>query len=348
MIAAKFTRTKVGSMTLGERFRKIRSDRRISLSEVSRATKIRVKYLEAIEEGAYDRLPAEVYVKGFLKSYAGHLGVPEEAILKLYERERHIQKNLGRVGNDSVHPSAPVRFSVVPSPRVLAGTIGFLVAIGFFSYLYLELRSFVSEPRLVIEAPADGETVEGSEAVVSGKTDPRAEVRINGEETVVDENGTFVERITLTSGLNVISVSSMNRFGKTREREISVNASVPDTDVSAESGPFPDAPVDETIRLAVRVGADTVLSVTADGEVVWNGRASAGEERSFSASETIEVSADSGEAVTVRFGGGAEETLSAVTGAASVAFGPEGRIGPGEESPERETGREQDGSANTE
>jgi transcriptional regulator with XRE-family HTH domain len=70
-----FTKKKVNSLTLGEQLKKLRAEGRVSLHEVSRETKIPVKYLVMIEEGDYKNLPPDVYVKGFLRSYAEFLGV---------------------------------------------------------------------------------------------------------------------------------------------------------------------------------------------------------------------------------------------------------------------------------
>jgi len=55
-----------------------------------------VKYLEYLENGQYEKLPAEVYVRGFLRSYARYLNIDEQALVKLYERERNIQANLSQ------------------------------------------------------------------------------------------------------------------------------------------------------------------------------------------------------------------------------------------------------------
>lgn len=337
MIAAPFTRKKVVSMTLGERFRKIRSERRISLMEVSRATKIRVRYLEAIEEGEYDKLPAEVYVRGFLRSYASYLVVPEDAILRLYERERNIRKNLGHIAPFRSQPTSPVRFSFVPSSRTVAVAIGATVAIGFFAYLYLELRSFVSEPRLVIENPVDGATVDG-ETIVRGKTDPRAQVLINGEETIVDEEGAFAQRLTLTAGLNVISVSSTNRFGKERARTISVSVDLPDVPEADRSGTGSAISSGSGVTLSLRVLSGTALSVSTDGETVWSGELAEDGELPFEAEREIAVSADEGTDVLVRYGDGEEEPLSETDGPATVTFGPDGRApdGPLPKTSERE------------
>ena len=102
-----FTRKKVESLTLGEKLARLRTDMRLSLSEVSKAIKVQVKYLEFLERGQYDRLPADVYVRGYLRSYARYLNLDEKAMLRLYEQERNI--------NQAIHPEdqrAEKRFSM--------------------------------------------------------------------------------------------------------------------------------------------------------------------------------------------------------------------------------------------
>jgi cytoskeletal protein RodZ len=324
MITTDFTKKRVESLTLGEKLRKVRTDSRIGLPEVSRATGIRVKYLEAIETGTYGDLPPDVYVRGFLRGYAAFLGVPEPTVLKLYERERGIRDSIDGKASDSFRgpgSSGTVRSRHPVSVRDLAfGLIG-LIVIGSFLYLYLEFRSFVSEPRLTILAPADGDTVEETEAVVRGETDPRAVVRINDEEVVVDEHGSFSETLSLDSGLNVIGISSTNRFGKTRERSVSVNADLPER-IAAEAV-LSDPESALSVRVGIRMLDEASVSVEVDGRTVWNGELSAGEEREFSGRESVTVSADSGASVMVRSGDGSESPLSSDSGGATVSYGPD-------------------------
>lgn len=324
MALMDFTRKAVGSLTLGEKLKKIRSDHRISLAEVSRSTRIQVKYLEALEEGAYEKLPPEVYVRGFLRSYAGFLGVPEEAILKLYDRERSIQRNLGRVDQGRFQPKLPVNFSFVFSSRSLFGVAIALVTAGFFGYLYFEFHSFVSEPRLIILEPQDGMNVTDAEISVRGETDPRADVTINGERVSVDERGMFTEVLKLAPGLNTIDISSSNRFGKTRSRSLAVNATLPQEN-AGETPPLLETPV-ESVALSVRMVADTTLTVRSDGETVFSGALGEGEEKSFSARETITIAAEKGNVVLVRAGQAPEEPLSESEGAAEATFGKDGRL----------------------
>lgn len=48
------------------------------LGEVAAATKIPVRTLQLLEAGSWDDLPAEIFVRGFVKSYASYLGLPED------------------------------------------------------------------------------------------------------------------------------------------------------------------------------------------------------------------------------------------------------------------------------
>lgn len=323
MALLDFTRKPVGSLTLGEKLKKIRGDHRISLAEVSRSTRIQVKYLEAIESGSYEKLPPEVYVRGFLRSYAGFLGVPEEAILKLYDRERSIQRNLGRVDQARFQPKLPVNLPFAFSSRYVIVSAIVLVTVGFFGYLSFEFHSFVSEPRLVILEPQDGATVTEAELSVRGETDPRAEVTINGEGVVIDERGVFAEELKLAPGLNTISVSSSNRFGKTRLRTLSINADLPEEDAAM---PAPPAIPVEAVSVSIRMVATTTVTVRSDGETVFSGVLGAGEEKSFSARENLVVAADLGRAVLVRSGNFPEGPLSEADGPSEAAFGKEGRL----------------------
>lgn len=68
---------------LGDRLRDARQRQQLSLDDVEAATKIRKIYLIALEQEDYARLPALVYAKGFLRTYASFLGLDADAILEM-------------------------------------------------------------------------------------------------------------------------------------------------------------------------------------------------------------------------------------------------------------------------
>lgn len=68
---------------LGEFLREARLRRNLTLAEIERDTRINREYLEALENEQYEILPAPVYARGFLRSYALHLGLDHEEVLSL-------------------------------------------------------------------------------------------------------------------------------------------------------------------------------------------------------------------------------------------------------------------------
>lgn len=71
---------------LGEKLRKEREKKGISLETLSQETKIKTEYLKAIEEGEFSRLPTgEIYRKGFVKNYAKAIGLNTDEILRRYK-----------------------------------------------------------------------------------------------------------------------------------------------------------------------------------------------------------------------------------------------------------------------
>lgn len=70
------------TLALGDRLRRRREERHISLKEVENATSIRMGYLEAIEGGEIKKLPSPIYAQGFIKKYASFLELDGERLLK--------------------------------------------------------------------------------------------------------------------------------------------------------------------------------------------------------------------------------------------------------------------------
>lgn len=72
---------------IGTILRNARLQKGMNLEDVSKKTKIRVKYLSYIEQNAWDELPGTTYAKGFVKSYASAVGLDPDKIFMLFRRE---------------------------------------------------------------------------------------------------------------------------------------------------------------------------------------------------------------------------------------------------------------------
>jgi cytoskeleton protein RodZ len=110
---------------IGDVLQKARVQRGIDLTEVERATKVRVKFLRAMEEDRWEALPAPVYARGFLEIYARFLGLDDTALVDEYTRTVE--------GADRTEPIPPSvirpgyfkpRRSVKPSGALLGGVLG--------------------------------------------------------------------------------------------------------------------------------------------------------------------------------------------------------------------------------
>ncbi|HYP56226.1 MAG TPA: helix-turn-helix domain-containing protein [Solirubrobacterales bacterium] len=69
---------------VGASLREARKRRELDLTEVEAAIKIRVRYLQAIEDEDWDVLPGDVYARGFVRTYASYLGLDGERLAEEY------------------------------------------------------------------------------------------------------------------------------------------------------------------------------------------------------------------------------------------------------------------------
>lgn len=68
----------------GERLKKEREQRNLSVEDIAQTTKISARNLRALEAEDFANLPGGVFNRGFVRAYARHLGVDEESLIKLY------------------------------------------------------------------------------------------------------------------------------------------------------------------------------------------------------------------------------------------------------------------------
>src|SRR4051812_10698600 len=75
-------------LDIGAQLRETRMRRRIDISEVEAATKIRAKYLRALENEEWSLLPGPTFVKTFLRTYAEYLDLDARSLVEEY-RQRY-------------------------------------------------------------------------------------------------------------------------------------------------------------------------------------------------------------------------------------------------------------------
>ncbi len=102
----------------GDKFRKAREAKKISLDDASNVTKISARMLQAIEEEKFDLLPGGVFNKGFIRAYAKHLGInDEEAVTEYLACLRRAQVEAQAAWEPPKRAVAPVKRPFVAQSR---------------------------------------------------------------------------------------------------------------------------------------------------------------------------------------------------------------------------------------
>ncbi|MCF0154250.1 MAG: helix-turn-helix domain-containing protein [Veillonella sp.] len=95
--------------TLGDELKYERTRRGLTVRDVEQRLHIRASYLEALEEGHYDVIPGQVYLKGFLRNYGNFLGLDGARLVADYKRQNQAGDALSIVKVTADHGSVSIR-----------------------------------------------------------------------------------------------------------------------------------------------------------------------------------------------------------------------------------------------
>ncbi len=222
--------------SLPDRLVGARERKGVDLFRAERDTKIRSRYLAALERGDYRELPGAVYTKGFLRNYAVYLGLDPEEVLRQWRRERGDQTPTEAViiaPRTIVESPRPLQFS--PS-IVVAGLMTFAVVL-FGVYLAFQLLRFAKPPLLAVTNPATA-VVDVEESAISfrleGTSSPGATVTVSvpgqtqPHRVTARSDGTWSVDVDLRRGTNQFDIDAVDpETGKPTETPQKVIIKVP-------------------------------------------------------------------------------------------------------------------------
>lgn len=139
---------------IGRLLKEAREEKKLTISEVAIETRIRQIYIKALEDGALDQLPGEVYKIGFLKTYAGFLGLDVLEILRRLDLNQDVQLNYTH--NKYV---IPAEAQSQPSKTVFYLSITGALAFSIFAYVAHNSQDTVTSIENVIPENQELETV---------------------------------------------------------------------------------------------------------------------------------------------------------------------------------------------
>ena len=233
--------------SLGEQLRAQRDRKGITLEQAAADTRIREKFLKALEDGDYPSLPGAVYTRGFLRNYADYLDLETDELVVLYQQERGggppepTPKRTFKPYRPVVHQSFIFR-PVVFVPVLVLAFVGL-----FLGYIYYQFATFATLPKLEILDPSSDGLAASSDLVVRGVTVPGGRVTITvipGSEFIdihSGNDGSFDTKVALSPGSNHVVVEVQDSAGKTNRVSRTIQYQAPTTAV----GPAPQLVVDQ-------------------------------------------------------------------------------------------------------
>jgi beta-lactam-binding protein with PASTA domain len=135
---------------LGAILHAAREGKGATLAQAEKATRIRQKYLEALEEDRAGDLPEPVFVKGFLRNYAIFLGLNVQEVIDLWRTEHGLKKEVADVQPEI----GPLRTPSRLTPAMLTVALALVVFSLVMYYLYQQYAAapLAPTPTIVLES----------------------------------------------------------------------------------------------------------------------------------------------------------------------------------------------------
>ncbi|MFH1429335.1 MAG: RodZ domain-containing protein [Candidatus Margulisiibacteriota bacterium] len=143
------------ALTTGRLMQNARLKARISLEQLSKDTKIRIKYIQAIEDDNFSVIPERVAVKGFIKICAESLGLKQDEVLEHYiretgERHKYGTDNKTYIANNNPNNSMKKGLTAVGIAVVLLILFMILNSRGSSSHEDISIKAQEAEPEQAV------------------------------------------------------------------------------------------------------------------------------------------------------------------------------------------------------
>jgi cytoskeleton protein RodZ len=297
-----------GLPSFGEKLRREREKRSITLDEISQSTKIGTRMLQALEEDRFSQLPGGIFNKGFVRAYAHHLGLDEDQTVADY---------LAASGDaPPVQPELPTEESV---GRIETGTEvsqrqlpwGVFAAILLLAALVLSIWSQRQKKHESTAAPASP-APPAAQQLVEDHAAPAATAP-----------GTVLSSPSGRNPSPIQSTVSPTAAQVTPARAPATNPAtvVPNTPAQATALPAPGEFV-----VVIQAREDSWAMITADGRTVYSGVLSAGEERVVPGRTKVIVKAGNAGGIDLRFNGKKLNPQGESGQVRTITFGPGGVV----------------------
>ncbi len=193
-------------LTVGDLLKKAREEKNISLTQVERDLRIRLKYLKSIENNQWDFSSSKVYIEGIIKNYARYLQLDPKKILAYFNRDYEKKENLKFQQKKYYHFGSPTKKFII--------TGFFLITAFFIIYFFYQILLYLSPPKVIIFSPSETYFKKQSMIKIKGKVDRESQILISNQRVYPDEKGYFQFYYPLKIGRNQVLIEVIGSNGK--------------------------------------------------------------------------------------------------------------------------------------
>ena len=198
--------------TIGEMLKEERQQHRLSIQKLAQKTRIKAKYLLALENNQFDQLPSATFVKGYIKIYGQLFGFDHQPLIALLRRDFKESVKGQLVPREFIKPVLKKRQFFSPAAFVVIGLV--LTFLTLISYVGFKWYQLTQPPELEITYPVEDSLV-AARVSVKGYTEADAIVTVNSQPVALQTDGSFETEVYLPrEGVNTISIESQDRQGK--------------------------------------------------------------------------------------------------------------------------------------
>ena len=167
--------------TFGERLKRERELREVTVDEIASATRIAPKFLEALENEQWNKLPGGVFGRGFVRSIARYLGLSEENLLSEYDLARGETAPPAEQKPEERIPSPPKWLPAAALVVLIVLIVGLILGGRYAWRLYMAHRAS-KKASAVVSIPALPPT---QDLLQSGSNAPQVEVSVADSSAVL-------------------------------------------------------------------------------------------------------------------------------------------------------------------
>jgi len=297
---------------LSQWLREAREARGLTLAQAETQTRIRSKFLSALEEGLYDDLPAEVYTRGFLRNYALFLGLdPAEALEKYQKRDAGEQS-----GEPGLFRPLEVMLFQARKRRLRSGLVILILVAGLCLAGLWAWRTgrLAWPPRLALFQPT---------ATATATAEPT-------RTSLAGPTALPTVAAVATAKPSPSAAATDNGPSRTTPTPLPTPTVTPTADIAASPSPItsPTLVAGEGIVLQLTVTEQCWVEVTLDGINNFRGMLNTGDEQSWQARREIILLMGNAGGVQVTVNGQFLGALGERQQVVEFAWGPEGQVTP--------------------